>query len=112
MAVTVVAATTESVGANTKTADRVSGQYENVGKGKVSLVALPSATGMNVTLSIGGVTIINDQPIPWFGTTGGMDLSAHVMASQLIAGGKIEMFFRNTTGGALTVDYQLMFDPQ
>jgi len=112
MAVTVVAATSESVGANTKTLDRVSGQYENVGKGKVSLVTLPSATGMNVTLSIGGVTIINDQPIPWFGTTGSMDLSAHVMASQLIAGGKIEMFFRNTTGAALTVDYQLMFDPQ
>jgi len=112
MAVTVVAATTESVAANTKTADRVSGQYENVGKGKVSLVTLPSATGMNVSLSIGGVTIINDQPVPWFGTTGAMDLSAHVMASQLIAGGKIEMFFRNTTAGALTVDYQLMFDPQ
>jgi len=112
MAVTVVAETTESVAANTKTADRVSGQYENVGKGKVSLVTLPSATGMTVTLSIGGVTIINDQPVPWFGTTGAMDLSAHVMASQLISGGKIEMFFRNTTGGALTVDYQLMFDPQ
>lgn len=112
MAVTIVSATTESVAANTKTADRVSGQYENVGKGKIILAALSSATGMNVTLSIGGITIINDQPMPWFGTTGTMSLSDNIVTSQMLNGGKVEMFFRNTTGGALTVDYQLMFEPQ
>lgn len=112
MAVTIVSATTESVAAYTKTADKVSGQYENVGKGKIILAALPSATGMNATLSVGGITVINDQPLPWFGTTGTMSLSDNVVTSQLLNGGKVELFFRNTTVGALTVDYQLMFEPQ
>jgi len=112
MAVIVASATTESVAANTKTTDRVSGQYQTVQKGKLSLVAYPSATGMNATLSIGGVTLVNDLPIGWFGTTGSMDLSAHVVLSQVVLGGKIELYFRNTTSGALTVDYQLMFEPQ
>lgn len=111
MAVTIVSATTESVAANTKTADRVSGQYENVGPGKLILAALPSATGMNISLSVGGVTLINDQPAPWFGSTGSISLSDNVVCSQQIGGGKVELFFRNTTGGALTVDYQLMFEP-
>lgn len=111
MGVTVGAATSVSLAANTKSADLVSGQYENVDQGKIILVALPSATGMNVTLSVGGVTLVNDQPLPWFGTTGAMDLSAHVVTAQQVGGGKIELFFRNTTAGALTYDYQLMFEP-
>ena len=111
MAVTIVSDTTLSTAANTKTADLVSGQYENVGKGKIILAALSSATGLNVTLSVGGITLVNDQPIPWFGTTGGMSLSDNVVTSQEIGGGKVEMFLRNTTGGALTCDYQLMFEP-
>ena len=112
MAVTIKSETTLSVGANTKSADLVSGQYENVGKGKIILAGLSSATGLNCTLSVGGITIINDQPIPWFGTTGGLSLSDNVITSQLLNGGKVELFFRNTTGGVLTVDYQLMFEPQ
>jgi len=112
MAVTIVSDTTLSIAANTKTADLVTGQYENVGKGKIILAALSSATGLNVTLSVGGITIVNDQPIPWFGTTGTMSLSDNVITSQLLNGGKVEMFLRNTTGGALTCDYQLMFEPQ
>jgi len=111
MAVTIVADTTLSVGAYTKTADLATGQYENVGPGKIILVALPSATGMNVTLSVGGVTLINDQPIPWFGTTGAMDLSANVVCAQQVGGGKIEFYLRNTTVGALTNDFILMFEP-
>lgn len=111
MAVTIVSDTTLSTGANTKSADLVSGQYENVGKGKIILALLSSATGLNVTLSVGGITIINDQPIPWFGTTGSLSLSDNVMTSQLLNGGKVEMFLRNTTSGALTCDYQLMFEP-
>lgn len=112
MAVIVTAAATESVAANTKTADQVTGQFQTVGKGKLTLAALPSAAGMNYTLAIGGVTIINDQPVPWFGTTGSMSLSDNVICSQSVGGGKIELYLRNTTAGALTNDYQLMFEPQ
>jgi hypothetical protein len=111
MAVQVAAGTTIADAANTKIGDLVSGQYQTVGPGKLTLVALPSATGMSCTLSIGGVTLINDQPVPWFGTTGSMSLSDNVVISQAVGGGKIELYFRNTTAGALTVDYQLLFEP-
>lgn len=111
MAVTIVSKTTFSIAANAKSVDQVSGQYENVGPGKIILAALSSVTGLNATLSIGGITVINDQPLPWFGTTGTMSLSDNVVTSQQLAGGKVELFFRNTTVGAITVDYQLMFEP-
>ena len=112
MAVTIVSGTTVAVAANTKTADLVTGQYENVGKGKIILGALASITGLNCTLSVGGITVINDQPLPWFGATGTMSLSDNIVCSQLLNGGKVELFFRETAGGAPTVDYQLMFEPQ
>jgi len=111
MAVTIVADTSLAVAANTKTADLVSGQYENVGKGKIILAALPSITGVNCTLSVGGITVINDQPLPWFGATGSMSLSDNVVCSQMLNGGKVELFFRETAAGSPTVDYQLMFEP-
>lgn len=112
MAVVVASGTTTAVGANTKTADLVSGQYQNVQKGKLTLVAYPAETALNASLSIGGITLINDLPISWFGTTGSMDLSAHVVLSQEVLGGKIELYFRNTGASATqTVDYQLLFEP-
>lgn len=112
MTVLVASATTENVAANTKTTNRVSGQYENVGSGKIILVALPSVTGMNVSLSVGGITIANDLPVPFFGSTGAMSLSDNIVVSQTLkSGGKIELYFRNTTAGAITVDYQLLFEP-
>ena len=111
MAVTIVSKTTFSIVANVKSIDQVTGQYETVGPGKLIFAGLSSATGLNLTLSIGGVTIVNDQPFPWFGTTGSLSLSDNVISSQQVAGGKVEMFFRNTTGGTLTVDYSLMFEP-
>ena len=111
MAVIIASAATLSTAAYTKTDDLAIGQYENVGPGKIILVALPSAIGMHCTLSVGGITLINDQPFPWFGTTGAMDLSANVVCAQQVAGGKVEFVLRNDTVGALTTDYTLMFEP-
>lgn len=111
MAVVIDTETALSTAANTKSADLVSGQYEFVGKGKFTLAALGSATGMNIELRIGGITIIGDQAIPWTGTAGTLDLSAHVIASQVLNGGRVELFIRNTTAGALTTDLILLFDP-
>jgi len=111
MAVLIASGTTVSVAANTKSADRVSGQYQHVGRGKFTLICFPSATGINITCSVGGINLCNDLPSPFFGTTGSMDTSAHVIVSQVMNGGRVELFFRNTTGGALTVDYQLLFEP-
>jgi len=111
MGVIVASDTTLSVAANTKTATQVSGEFEFVGKGNVSLSCLSSATGLNVTLRIGGITIIDDKPIPFFGTTGGMRILDNLVVNQAVAGGRIELLFRNTTGGALTVDYALQHEP-
>jgi len=111
MAVLIASGTTVSVAANTKSADQVSGQYQHVGRGKFTLIAYPSATGMNMTCSVGGTNLVNDLPSPFFGTTGSMDTSAHVIISQVMQGGRVELFFRNTTAGALTIDYQLLFEP-
>jgi len=111
MAIVVASGTTVSTSANTKSADVVSGQYQHVGKGKFTLIAFASATGMKMTCAVGGVNLINDEAIPYFGTTGGMDASAHVVASQVLNGGRVELFLRNTTAGALTTDYLLLFEP-
>lgn len=111
MAVVINTQTALSTGANTKTSDLISGQYQFVGKGKFTLACLGSATGMNVELRVGGITIIADQPIPWTGTAGTMSIADNVMASQTLNGGRVELFIRNTTGGALTTDLILLFDP-
>jgi len=111
MAVVIHSETALSTAANTKTSDLVSGQYEFVGKGKFTLACLGSATGMNVELRIGGVTIVADQAIPFTGTAGTISVSDHIMASQVLNGGRVELFLRNTTGGALTTDVLLLFEP-
>lgn len=112
MAVVINTQSAFSLTANLKSADLVSGQYEFVGKGKFTVAALSSATGINVELRIGGITVIADQVIPWTGTAGTLSIADNVMASQTLNGGRVELFLRNTTGGTLTTDLILLFDPQ
>lgn len=112
MAVPIATQGTLSVGANAKSADQVDGQFQNIGKGKVTLICFASADGLNATLNVGGISLIDDKEIPFFGTTGGMDVSAHVMATQVVNGGRVELFFRETAGAGRTVDYLLLFEPQ
>ncbi len=111
MAILMGSAVTLSTAANTKSADLVLGSYQFIGRGKVTLVARGSAAGMNVTLTIGGVAICNDLPISFFGATGGLSAQDHVVASQAVSGGKVEMYLRNTSGGALTTDYAIYYEP-
>ena len=109
--ITVANASALSVAANGKSAEQVTGTYQNVGAGVISLVAKASATGLNATLSCGGVPLINDQPIPFTGTAGTISINDNVLVAQIVNGGKIELSFRNTTGGALTVDYMCLYQP-
>lgn len=111
MAVVIASTTALSVAANAKSADQVSGTYQFVGKGKITLVARGSATGLNVTCLVGGIALINDNPIPFTGTAGALSTNDHIIASQVMNGGRVELTFRNTTAGALTVDTLLLFDP-
>lgn len=101
-----------SLAANTKGTERVSGTYQTVGPGTITLMAKGSATGMNHTLLLGGIPIINDQAIPSFGTTGTMSrIDSTVLQYFTPTGGKIEYAFRNASAGTLTADYQLEFEP-
>jgi len=111
MAIVISTGSATALAANTKSADRVSGQYQHVGRGKFTLVSLGSATGMNTTCNVGGVSLVDDQVIPFTGTAGTIDTSAHIVASQTLNGGRVELFFRNTTGGSITTDHILLFEP-
>lgn len=111
MAVVVASGTAVSTAANTKSADQVSGSYQFVQKGRITLIAKGSATGMNVTLLVGGIALVNDQAIPYTGTAGTLSQNDNVMATQMVQGGRVEFYLRNTTGGALTTDYIIWFDP-
>ena len=111
MAIVIGSGMTISTAANTKSADLITGQYQFVGKGKVTLVARGSAAGMNLALSVGGIALINDLPVPYFGSTGALSINDHVVCSQVMNGGRVELFLRNTSGGALTTDYAVLFEP-
>lgn len=100
-------------GANTKTADLVSGTYQFVGKGRLTVIGKGSAAGINATCLVGGVAIVNDQPIVYTGTAGTISINDNVVASQTMAGGRVEFYLRNTTATAgTTCDYILLFEPQ
>lgn len=112
MAVVINSQTALSTAANTKTADLVSGTYQFIGKGKVTLVAKGSATGMYISCLVGGVALVNDMPIPYTGTAGTISVNDNIISSQVMNGGRVELYLRNTTGGALTTDILLLFEPQ
>lgn len=109
MAVVVAAQTTLSVAANTKSADQVSGTYQFVPYDcELVVYARSSATGLNLLLFVNGQALMNDLPIPFFGSTGALTKKDHEVSSFFIpAGSRIEFFLRNTTGGALTADFSV-----
>lgn len=111
MAICIGSAMTLSVGAYTKTANLVTGRNQFLQKGRLQVVARGSAIGMNCSVSVGGVPLIDDQALPFIGTTGGLSVKDHILVDQVIAGGTAEMYLRNTTVGALTTDYAVYFTP-
>ena len=111
MAIVVASGTAVSIVLNTKSADQVTGRNQYVQKGRLQLIARGSATGMNITLNCGGVALMDDQPIPYTGTAGALSVNDHVLVDQVVSGGRVEMFLRNTTGGTLTTDYIIYFTP-
>ena len=111
MAILIGSAMTLSTGAYTKTANLITGRNQFLQKGRIQVIARGSAIGMNLSLSIGGVPLMDDQALPFIGTTGSLSAKDHVIIDQVIAGGTAEMFLRNTTAGALTTDYAVYFTP-
>jgi hypothetical protein len=108
----VVASGISTPGANTKTADLISGSYQFVGKGRITLVAKGSAAGINATILVGGVALIQDQAVVFTGTAGTLSVNDNILASQVVGGGRVELYLRNTTATAgTTCDYLVMFEP-
>jgi len=111
MAILIGSDMTLSTGAYTKTANLITGRNQFLQKGRLQVVARGSAIGMNLSVSIGGVPLSDDQPLPFIGTTGALSVKDHIVVDQVIAGGTAEMYLRNTTVGALTTDYAVYFTP-
>lgn len=111
MAVIVKTGSAVSTAANTRSADQVTGSYMYIGKGRITLIAKASATGLNITFSVGGIPLMNDEVVPYTGTAGTISVNDNVVLSQVVNGGKVELYLRNTTGGAITCDYQVLFEP-
>ena len=102
---------TVSTAAYTTTDNLVEGIDQFLQKGRLVICARGSAIGMNVTVTVGGVTIANDMALPFIGATGGLTAKDHVVVDQLVAGGFVDVKLRNTTAGALTTDYAIYFTP-
>lgn len=114
MAIVVASANTVSTAAGAKSLDLVTGRNQYIGKGRLVVAARASAaaaTGMRMTVNVGGIALIDDQYIPFAGATGGLSLKDHVLIDQVVAGGRVEAFLRNDSGGALTTDYIIYFTP-
>lgn len=114
MAIVVASGTTYSQGANSKSVDLVVGRHQYIGKGRIQLVvksSVAAATGMLCTLNVGGIALIDDQRIPFCGTTGTISTNDNTLVDQVVTGGRVEFFLRNDSAGALTTDYAIYFTP-
>jgi len=114
MAIVVASGVALSLATGVKSADQVSGRNQYVSKGRLQFAARGSAaaaTGIRGTLNCGGVALIDDQLIPYAGTAGALSVRDHMVLDQVVAGGRVECFFRNDSAGTLTVDYLILFTP-
>lgn len=114
MAIVIASGTTLSLTTGLKSSDQVTGRNQNVGKGRIQLFARQSAaaaTGILCTLSVGGVSLSDDQMVAYAGTTGALSSNDHGIVDQVVSGGRVELTFRNNSAGTLTVDYLLTFTP-
>jgi len=93
-----------NVAANTVSANQLAGLlYEFLDRrAKVLLSAASSAVGLNVTWLIGGVAVLQDTPVSQANRF--PILPDDILTSE-IGVGRMILTFRNTTGGALTVNW-------
>lgn len=92
-----------------ESANQVQATYDYVGAGKIYLYARGSAATVLATLMVGGKQICRSLPVVFFGTSGAMDTSAHLISAAKTLGGRVELTFRATTATP-TVDFLLSFD--
>lgn len=103
--VVVVSKLALSLTTGTTSADQISGTYQFVPKGMLRVYALGSATGMTMSVLNNGLSLMNAQAIPFFGTTGTLKKLDNLVFEQAVNAGRLELYFQNPTGGTLTVDF-------
>jgi len=111
MAYPVATAQALSTSAYTKSVEQVVGRNQILPKGRIQLYAKGSAAGMNISLNVGGVPLMDDLAVPSIGTTGSLSTQDNAIVDQVISGGFVSLIFRNTTAGALTMDYIVIAEP-
>jgi len=114
MAITVASGTTTSLTTGLKSSDLVTGRNQYVGKGRIQLCAKASAaaaTGIRLTLNVGGVALMDDQQCPYSGSTGTLSVRDNMIIDQIVQGGRVELFARNDSAGTLTFDHLVLFTP-
>ena len=100
-----------SVAANAVSGNVLAGElFEFLpGNAAITLLAVAAAAGIRCTFTLGGQVLINDQPISAanrFPTT--PDDILTVIGG--MAGERLFLEFRNTTGAAVTVDFSVKID--
>lgn len=111
MAIVVMSLSAESVAANAKEGDFVTGRNQYVNKGRLQVISKASATGLNITVNVAGVAVVDDNVIPYTGTAGTLSTRDNVIVDQVVSGGRVECFLRNTTASAITADVLIYYTP-
>lgn len=98
-----------SVGANAVSANQLSGKlYENLNAlATVLLAAAAAAVGVNCTLLINGVAVVNDEPIS---RANRFPIIPDDVVTEEVGIGRLILTFRNTTGAAIVVDWSVDVD--
>ena len=115
MGLIIVNGTALSVAANSVSSGQIqTSTYQFIPfDGTLRFAARGSATGINASMSAAGQTLCNDQPLPYTGTAGAISILDHEIAAVPIEqGSRAELRFRNSTAGALTVDFIVVLDTE
>jgi len=93
----------------TESANQVQNTYDYIGVGKLMLYAFASAGTVLTNLFINGTQVARRLPVMFFGSTGNLDTSAHLVTAVNTLGGRVELTFVATTGTP-TVDFLLTYE--
>lgn len=93
-----------NLAANTTSANLIAGQtYEFVGEdSQVAVRSVSSAAGIKMTVQVDGTTVMDDQEIPFIGTT--LIDNEHVIDTFDVAGGSRLLVRLRETAGVATTD--------
>lgn len=89
--------------------NQVQSTYDYVSPGSLYLYARGSAATVLATLMVNGQQVCRSLPVVFFGTSGALDTSAHLVAAAKTLGGRVELTFR-ATAATPTVDFLLSHD--